>query len=208
MSSRPLQPGDHRKKIVSPEEQQKIIKTTHEFAHQGQKTTEDKIRQQYKWKGIRQQVIDFIQTCLICQQYQQKGKSQAPLQPIEPPVNILERWGIDVIGPLPATICHNKYILVLVEHLSKWPEAFPMQLADALTITGHLHEITRRYGAPKELISDQGTEFINKLVSTYAKIHGIQLKQTTAYYPQTNGMTEQMNQTIKKGLAKSAKQQD
>ena len=43
---------------------------------------------------------------------------------------------------------------------------------------------------------------MNNIISSYAQIHGIHLKRTTSYHLQTNEMTERMNQTIKKGLAK------
>jgi hypothetical protein len=184
-------------------EQEDLIRQEHQKAHQGQTNTEDKIRKDYQhWPHLRTQVRDIIQKCDTCQKYQGKKNYQAPLQPIPPPTHIFQRWGVDVIGPLPVTPKRNRYILVFVEHLTKWPEAYPMEIADALTIVGHLHDLTHRYGPPEELISDRGTEFVNNIISSYARIHGIHLKRTTSYHPQTNGMTERMNQTIKKGLAK------
>jgi hypothetical protein len=87
-----------------------------------------------------------------------------------------------------------------VEHLTKWPEAFPIKEKDAQTVVGHLHEITRRYGAMKELISDRGLEFVNALVERYAKQYNIRLNRTTAYHPQSNGLTERMNKIIKNAI--------
>ena len=123
-------------------EQEDLIQQEHQKAHQGQTTTEEKIRRMYQhWPHLRTQVRNVLQRCDTCQKHQGKKNYQAPLQPIPPPVHIFQRWRVDVIGPLPVILRRNKYILVFVEHLTKWPEAYPMEIADALTIVGHLHDL-------------------------------------------------------------------
>lgn len=57
-------------------------------------------------------------------------------------------------------------------------------------------------GPPKEIISDQGTEFVNETVKSLTKLSGIEHKVTSAYFPRTNGLTERFNKTLISALKK------
>ena len=118
--------------------------------------------------------------------------------PIPAPAGAFQRLGIDIIGPLPVT-CQGRYsILTIEDHLTKWPEVFAIETTDAQTIIGILYdEIFSCHGIPQEIITDQGCEFVNKAMKTFASNFKIKLRPTTAYHPQANGLTERMNQTIK-----------
>lgn len=59
-----------------------------------------------------------------------------------------------------------------------------------------------RWGAPKRLLSDQGREFCNKVNTELCKKMGIERSVTAAYHPQTNGLDERTNQTVKTRLSK------
>ena len=52
------------------------------------------------------------------------------------------------------------------------------------------------------LISDQGTHFINRIIETLLKEFLIDHHQTSAYHPQANGVVESFNKTLTKGLTK------
>ena len=68
------------------------------------------------------------------------------------------------MGPLPATSCGNKYILVVTDLFSKWVEAFPLAVTDSITTARILtDEVICRYGAPKSLHSDQGANFVSEV---------------------------------------------
>ena len=58
------------------------------------------------------------------------------------------------------------------------------------------------FGPPKELLSDQGKEFLNKTVSHLTKLIGIEHKITSSYHPRTNGLVERFNQTLIQSLKK------
>ncbi|EYC37279.1 hypothetical protein Y032_0810g2463 [Ancylostoma ceylanicum] len=55
-----------------------------------------------------------------------------------------------------------------------------------------------RFGYPRVLITDQGREFCNKEMEQFCDTNRI----TSVYWPQSNGLTECTNQTIKNGLRK------
>ena len=70
------------------------------------------------------------------------------------------------VGPLPpaqGTKC--QYIIVATDYLTKWAEAMVSAKSDAPTTTKFLYEhIFVRFGLPIEIVSDQGTHFINEVV--------------------------------------------
>ena len=59
-----------------------------------------------------------------------------------------------------------------------------------------------RWGAPERLLSDQGREFVAKINDAICNELGIKRSVTSAYHPQTNGLDERTNQTLKVHLAK------
>ena len=156
---------------------------------------------------MRKQISTHIQQCDTCQRYRQKPTNRAPLMPIAAPAGAFQRLGIDIIGPLPVTSWGRRYILTIEDHLTKWPEAFAIETANAQTIIRILYdEVFSRHSVPKEIITDQGREFVNKAMKAFASSFKIKLWPTTAYHPQANGLTEQMNQTIKWGLSRTRDQ--
>jgi hypothetical protein len=155
----------------------------------------------YYWPQMGDDIKNYIQACQTCQKFGGTRRKE-PLHPIrvgQP----YDRVGIDLVGPLPVTQRNNRYIIVMTEYLTKWPEAKPIPNKNAETIASHFHEeIICRHGCPKELLSDQGTEFCNQIVNALCQLHGIRHTLSSAYHPQTNGLVERFNQTLCKSLAK------
>ncbi len=60
------------------------------------------------------------------------------------------------------------------------------------------------FGAPKEMLSDQGKEFLNKIVAELSKNTGVERKVTAPYHPRTNGLTERFNSSLIMSLKKHA----
>lgn len=108
-----------------------------------------------------------------------------------------QRLAVDVLGPLPVTFSGNRYIVVFMEYLTKWPEIFAVKNADAVTIANLLtDEIIPRHGAPRTLLSDRGKNFLSNLVLEVCKLYSIKKLNTTSYHPQTDGLVEKMNSTL------------
>lgn len=102
-----------------------------------------------------------------------------------------------IYWPLPVTTTHKRYIIVATEYLTKWPEAHALEKADAESVANFIfEELICHHGAPKEILSDQGSHFCNKLVDTLCKKMTIVHHTSTAYYPQTNRLVERFNKTL------------
>lgn len=72
---------------------------------------------------------------------------------------------MDFVGPLPMTKNGNKYILVFIHYATRWPEAYATKDMKATTVAEiFIKKILCRHGAPVELLSDQGRDFLAAVV--------------------------------------------
>ena len=90
----------------------------------------------------------------------------------------------------------NKYILVFTEYLTKWVEAEAIPDKNAETVLPIFIRLVCTHGVPKDLITDQGREFYNKLNDLFCTEIGITHKVASPYHPQTGGHTERFNRTL------------
>ena len=63
--------------------------------------------------------------------------------------------------------------------------------------------IMSRFGAPRTIISDEGSHFANKVFAKLMSRYGIKNMIGLAYHPQLNGQAEIFNGEIKKILEKT-----
>ena len=98
---------------------------------------------------------------------------------------------------------HDHYLLVMVCTFSVWVEAFPTLTERASEVDQCLlREIVFRFGFPTSIGSDNGPAFVADLVQQESKTSNIKLKLHTAYRPQSSGMVEGTNRTLKETLSK------
>ena len=129
-------------------------------------------------------------------------RNEMPLQGILV-VHIFYVWGIDFMGPFPPSF-GNQYILLVVDYVSKWVEAIACPRNDANIVVEFIQRnIFSRFGAPRIIISDEGTHFPNKLFAKLMSRYGIKHVMGIAYHPQSNGQAEISNREIKNILEKT-----
>ena len=144
-----------------------------------------------------------MESCQTCQ-YFGPPLTQNNVQRIETS-GLFQRFGLDFVGPLPRTKNGNRFILVATEYLSKWPLAKAVPNADAKTVAKFIYEeIVSVYGCPQEILTDRGSHFKNEMLENLASLFKIKHKFTSAYHPQTNGLTERFNKTLCDTLKKAA----
>eukprot|EP00794_Sanderia_malayensis_P016451 gene16451-biopygen12126 len=104
---------------------------------------------------------------------------------------------MDYMGPIKETSRGNKHILVLMDHFTKWCEAFPTPDQKASTVANILvSHVFSRFGPPTVLHSDQGRNFDSILMHEIYGLMGIKKTRTTAYHPQCDGLVERQNRTL------------
>ena len=190
---------------VPTELRQDLLTSYHDSAaggcHLGIQRSFAALRYKYYWPKCFQDVENHVRTCDVCQRIKVDRHSHpAPLSNM--PVNkVFDRWHMDIIGPLPKSKEGFQYILLVVESLSKWSEAIPMETMEASTVAKHLFsQVIARYGAPRILVSDRGRNFMSKLVKALCEMFDITRHHTSAYHPQTNSTCERLNSTLEQIL--------
>ena len=196
--------NDSERKVVQTHEIEWICSMFHDdptSAHCDFNTTYGKINQRYFWSTMYRDVKNFVQSCDTCQR-QGKPRKQTKIHPITPS-SLFDRWGVDIVGPLPVTQNGNRYIIVAVDYFSRWPEAQPLKEANANTVANFLYrEIICRFGAPQVLQSDRGTHFLNQVIKELTEKFRIKHSLSSPYHPQSNGLVERFNRSLCQGLAK------
>jgi hypothetical protein len=112
------------------------------------------------------------------------------------------RWSCDLAGELPQTSRGNVYIMIMIEHFSKWVElvALPDKSSHS-TNQAFLQQVLSRFGACAECLTDQGSEFRGEFQDLFDHAL-IDHCRTSRDHPQANGLAKRMVQTCKKGLRK------
>ena len=195
-------------KILVPQrDREELFKEAHEGVFGGH-LKEAKIYSQlskhYWWPGMRSDVSYWCRACLVCAT-RNVGQAIKPLLTPIPVGGPFDRVGVDILQ-LPKSSRGNRYAVVFMDYLTKWPEVFPAADQSAPTIAKLLVErVISRHGVPKELLSDRGASFLSKLIAEICKVMGIRKVNTTAYHPQSDGLVERFNRTLLDMLSKTVK---
>ena len=143
-----------------------------------------------------QTIHDFIVSCPDCQVSKRDTHFRSvPLRPM-PVCGVFERYHVDILGHLPRVNgCTS--MLVCIDWMSKYPDAFPLKSEKAEEMAEILYrEVFTKVGFPVSLFSDRGANFLSLIVDVLCRLLGVTKLQTSSYRPMANGSCERVNQTI------------
>ena len=164
------------------------------------RTTQKLLQSGFYWPTLFKYYFEWVKHCDKCQRMGNiNRRSEMPLQGILV-VQIFYVWGTDFMGPFPSSF-GNLYILLVVDYVSKWVEAIACPKNYASIVVGFIQRnIFSRFGAPRTIISDEGSHFANKVFAKLMSRYGIRHVMGLAYHPWSNGQAEISNREIKKIL--------
>ncbi|CAF4741665.1 unnamed protein product [Rotaria sp. Silwood1] len=146
--------------------------------------------------------LQWIKTCVNCQISTCGKTTTEPLHPLTP-VPPFHRWSLDFIGQLPVTSNGNRWILIALDHTTKWPIVRVVPNATHEVVAKFVYqEIVLNFGCPTEIITDRGNNFTTAMLNSYFKLIGIKHILTSAYHPRSNGAIERFNRLFGGMLAK------
>ncbi|WCJ21233.1 hypothetical protein M5689_003400 [Euphorbia peplus] len=118
--------------------------------------------------------IEFVKKCSACQ-------AHAPV--LQSPASGLEGikvawpfaiWGIDIVGQFPMSTNQRQYVIVAVDHFTKWVEAEAVSSITAQQIVKFFkNSIVYRFGIPNTIITDNGKQFNSALFKHFCEREGI-----------------------------------
>ena len=98
------------------------------------------------------------------------------------------KWGVDFMDCNPSLARGHHHIIVAMDYFTKWEEAIPTTKYDGETTTHFIfNQIITRFGILKELVTDHGIQFQNKMMEELASKLGYKQEHSSSYYPQVNG---------------------
>ncbi|XP_051982168.1 zinc finger protein 638-like isoform X1 [Xyrauchen texanus] len=170
--------------------------------HLGQEKTLNRLMVRFYWPGIRGDVRRWCAACRECQLVNPPASPKAPLHLLPLTEVPFERIGMDLVGPLERTARGHRFVLVLVDYATRYPEAVPLRNISVRSVAEALLKIISRVGIPKEILTDQGTTFMSRTLRELYKLLGIKSIQTSVCHPQMDGLVEQFHQTLKSVIFK------
>lgn len=181
--------------------QLELLKFFHEDkifgGHCGQKKLYSNISSQYSWKRMRQDIAKFVKNCPKCQLTKVNVKNKVPMTITLTPQKVFDTIVIDTIGPLQIYNFGNRYATTMECDLSKYILTIPIPNKEANTIAKAIFkDFILIYGLIKRILTDLGTEYINKIIKKLCTLLQITHDTSTAYHHQTVGTAERSHRTF------------
>ncbi|KAL2098447.1 hypothetical protein ACEWY4_007654 [Coilia grayii] len=181
-----------------------LISDAHDMDHCARGQIKRKIYNEGFWAPNLQDVIDRkIEQYHVCNRFNVKpGLAAKPLGHIPLPAGPFKHVVMDYID-MGKTIRKFRYVLVVVDRFSRWVEACPAPGPDAETVIKFFtREIIPRFGIPEVISSDNGKAFVEKTWKKIMQALGVKQRYGCIYHPQSQGMVERANGTLKAKIAK------
>ena len=170
------------------------------LGHPGRERTLNTIKLNYQWIGIGEDVKQYIQNCRFCKLRKADNfRAKVPIQEYNRMGRPLDRVHADLAGPFqPTEGTGFVYVLIIKDALTKFMILVPLLDKSAETVTkAFTTQVLSHYGPPKMLITDKGTDFVNKQMKHWCKVIGTVKKNTTPANPRSDGLAENAVKTMK-----------
>jgi transposase InsO family protein len=142
----------------------------------------------YYWPSIFKDVAKYVRSC---DSFQRIGRpTSADKMPLRAQIMIepFEKWALDFVGPISPMSHRKNYILVCTDYVTKWVEAKSLFRATEKFVAEFIYEdIFTHFGVPREIVTDQGTQFTSKLMKELTEKYGLKQRKYSPYNPQANG---------------------
>lgn len=181
-----------------------MIQEAHGQAHVARGEVKRRITKEYGFWApyLLEQIDHVIGRCTICLKNNVRRGVATPPGHIPTPNGPMRELVIDYVDMI-TPVEGKRYMLVVVDRFSRWPEACPTKRKDAQSVAKFLcREVLPRWGLPDRISSDNGREFVDKTVKLILQKLGIKQRLGAVYHPQSQGICEKMNGVIKNRIVK------
>ena len=134
-----------------------LVEAHDKLGHQGNTHTYCLNKCQHYWEGMNKDIRKYITNCVLCQR--EKAKVQAyTLQMMEIPDRPFDKIAIDLVTECETSTSGNKHMLKIIDHLTGWPETFPILDKSADTIVStFINQFLPVNMCPRYILWDNGT---------------------------------------------------
>jgi hypothetical protein len=190
--------------LVERKEYVKLVHKVHGSAvgHRGAMQTIKMLKDMgLQWEGMKDMVIEVIKGCPSCQKLgkhmnNSNMSTNFHIEASEP----FQKVCIDTMGPLDADKDKNQYIVVVIDVFTRYVELFPCKHVTSKEAAECLVKVFGRYGLPEIVVSDNGTQYVNNMMSQLYDMCDIDNKRCTPYRHEGNGIVERVNWEVMQQL--------
>ena len=145
---------------------------------------------------MRRDIYKYVDNCQRCAETKGNTRSPAPMLTYPVPDKPWERVHIDTLE-LPMSENGFKYLFVAIDYFSRFCILQPIVNKKAETIASEIYShIIADFTTPKSIVTDNGTEFNNKILEELCKLFHVKKINVQAYHPQSNGIVERLNRKV------------
>ena len=168
--------------------------------HLGIGRTAKKVAERFHIKSLKDKVAEVLNQCLPCQQRKHQKEHHINLSS-RPSTKPWSTVAADFCGPY-NTGEGFRYILVIVDHFTKWVELIPTYTQETREVAQAFYDrIICRQGCPRRFLTDQGSSFKSNLVEALCSLFQINKIYSSTYYPQGDGIAERFMRSLNNSLS-------
>jgi transposase InsO family protein len=157
-------------------------------------------RHSFYWPTALQDAAEMVKSCKACQFHAKQIHTPVQALQMIPPSWPFAVWGVDILGPFPRAVGGYRFLFIAIDKFTKWPEATPVVNITQGAAVAFLRSIVCRFGVPRRIITDNGTQFTSRLFQEYCEGIGTQLCFASMSHPRSNDQAERENTEILRGL--------
>ncbi len=190
------QDQEHEQLVLPKKCRLSALESLHDdVGHPGRDRTMSLIRDRFFWPGMTRDVEEHVQRCDRCLRRKSDVNPRAPLVSIQTS-QPLELVCMDFLTLEPSK-GGQQHILVVTDHFTRYAQAYPTKNMTAKTTAEtFFRNFVVNYGLPKRIHSDQGANFVGKVMTELCQLTGMHKSRTTPYHPMGNGQCERFNRTL------------
>lgn len=183
-------------RVVVPEKlKERLLSELHEH-HWGIVKMKSLARSLFWWPTLDECIEQVVSQCSVCQQ-QRSMPTTTRVHTWKWSSSPWERIHLDFAED------HKQMFLVVMDAYARWPEIIPMHTTTSTKTIEALRSLFSAYGLPKEVVTDNGPQFVSQEFESFLVKNGVKHITSPAYHPASNGLAERLVQNLKKSLAKN-----
>ena len=170
--------------------------------HGGRWKMVELVMRNYWWPGVTRDVEKYVEGCDLCQRIKNRAEEPAgKLKLSEVPQKTWTHLTVDFITKL-QVVAEKDAVLVVCDQLSKITHFVATMEGTSAEGLARLFwdNVWKLHGLPESVVLDRGPQFVAELTKELNRMLGIKTKLLTAFHPQTDGQTEQINQELEQYL--------
>ena len=174
-------------------------------AHRGpHKIAHRAIRQGFYLPTVAKDTKELVYSCEGCQMFTKKQKA-----PANPTTSIiltwpLQRWGVNIVGPLLIAPGNLRFAAVVLEYFTKWIEAKALVKITLGTLISFVWQrIICRFGVPSYITVNNRKRFDCTDFRNFCSELGIKLAFVSVNHSESNGAVERANGLIFNAISKA-----